>query len=191
MSGNFFLRIGSLWSKNRCCSHILVWLCISLCLSDHFINHPLLSHIHILCSFWTMKWNAYIFTNAGYQCKWGKGAYHQSPVAMSPHLCTLIGNKHLFISRKENAFGSPSRKAWWSFPNFIVLDGTSCRLYIHCSGTIVKHGFFSLSQMWLLSLKYFNLREVSNLSWSQNTLSQLASVRMWLKGLMSKLLNAG
>lgn len=34
----------------------------------------------------------------------------------------------------------------------------------------------------VLSLKYFNLREVSNLSWSQNTLSQLASVRMWLKG---------
>lgn len=108
-----------------------------------------------------------------------------------PHLCALIGNKHLFISRKENAFSSPSRMARWSCPNFIVLDGTSCRPYIHCSGTIVKRVFFSLSQMWLLSFKYFNLLEVSNLFWSQNTLRQLVSVRMWLKGLMSKLFNAG
>lgn len=100
--------------------HILVWLCISLCLSDHFINHPLLSHIHILCSFWTMKWNAYIFTNACYQCKWEKEAYYQSWLLWSPHLCTLTGNKHLLISRTQDILSSACNKKWRSCPTFCI-----------------------------------------------------------------------
>lgn len=137
-NGNFSLRIGSLWSRNRCSSHILVWLCISLCLSDHFINHPLLSHIHILCSFWTMKWNAYIFTNACYQCKWEKEAYYQSRLLWSPHLCTLTGNKHLFLSRTQNILSPAHNKKWRSCLTLVVIDGASHMTQTQCSGTLFK-----------------------------------------------------
>lgn len=118
--------------------HVLVWLCISLCLSDRFINHPLLSHIHILCSFWTMKWNAYIFTNACYQCKWEKEAYYQSPLLWSPHLCTLTGNKHLFVSRTQDLWSSSYNKKWQSCPTFTLMDGTSHAYLDTMQGILLK-----------------------------------------------------
>lgn len=140
---------------------ILVWLCISLCLSDHFINHPLLSHIHILCSFWTMKWNAYIFTNACYQCKWEEEAYYQSRPLRSPHLCTLTGNKHLFVSGPQDRWGSSCNEKWRSCSNFALMDGTS---QAH-AGTMpwpwFGAGFYSQNWKWSLCLRSFVTLEVS------------------------------
>lgn len=57
-----------------------------------------------------MKWNAYIFTNACYQCKWEKEAYYQSLLLWSTHLCTVTGNKHLFVSRKQDILSSAYNK---------------------------------------------------------------------------------
>lgn len=145
--------------------HILVWLCISLCLSDHFINHPLLSHILILCSFWTMKWNAYIFTNACYQCKWEKEAYYQSWLLWSPHLCTLTGNKHVSISRTQDILSTAYNKKWWSCPTFVLMDGSS-----HTHLDTMQWGHFEAScfhqdRKWSLFLRSFVILEVNKLSW--------------------------
>lgn len=138
--------------------HILVWLCISLCLSDHFINHPLRSHIHILCSFWTMKWNAYIFTNACYQCKLEKEAYYQSRLPRNPHLYTLTGNKPLFVSRTQDLWSPACNKQWQSCSPFVLVDGTSRSIQTQCSRTELKqasslqtgggHYFWDLLSFW-------------------------------------------
>lgn len=51
-----------------------------------------------------------------YQCKWEKEAYYQSPLLRSTHLCTVTGNKHLLVSRKQDILNPAYRRKQTCLP---------------------------------------------------------------------------
>lgn len=114
-----------------------------------------------------MKWNAYIFTNACYQCKWEKEAYYQSRLLRSTHLCTLTGNKHLFVSRTQDILSSAYNKKWRSCPTFIVMDDTSHTYLDVVQRDRFEASIFSQSWKWSLFLRSFVVLKVSKPFWSR------------------------
>ena len=86
-----------------------------------------------------MKWNAYIFTNVCYQCKWEKEAYYQSLLLWSTHLCTVTGNKHLFVSRKQDILSSAYSKKQTRLPTYSSTNRLQFPAWADIQQDILKH----------------------------------------------------